>query len=196
MKLKLGILASGRGSNFFAILKSIESGEFDASIELLISDNKNANALKIAAENNIKNIYIPFDKHNRTKFELKSVKLLKKAKCDLIILAGFLHILSPYFINEFRNRILNIHPSLLPDFKGLNAQKQAIESGTKISGCTVHLVNEELDAGKIILQKKVPLFDTDTPDSLSERILIEEHKLYTEAIKLYWNQINTFNKDW
>ncbi|HOK41665.1 MAG TPA: phosphoribosylglycinamide formyltransferase [bacterium] len=185
MKIKLGVLASGRGSNFAAIINGIKNRNLDAEIKVLITDNKNANAINIAKENNIPVYYIRYDKTNRIEFEKKSIRILKENNVELVLLAGFMRILTEYFINEYRNKILNIHPSLLPAFKGLNAQAQALKTGVKKTGCTVHIVDENLDGGPIIAQREVPIFVDDTVEILSERILKEEHKLYIEAIKIY-----------
>ncbi|MEW5692881.1 MAG: phosphoribosylglycinamide formyltransferase [Candidatus Hydrogenedentota bacterium] len=185
MTIKLAVLASGRGSNFQAILQSILKNELDATIKALISDNKDAKALTIAKENNIPTFYIPYDKNNRIEFEKKAIEIIDSYSCDLIILAGFMRILTSFFVKYYENKILNIHPSLLPAFKGLDAQKQALLYGVKITGCSVHIVTENLDDGPILAQRAVPVYDNDTVESLSQRILEQEHILYVEAIKIY-----------
>ena len=184
--LKLGILVSGQGSNLQAIIDNIEKGILDAEIKVVISDKKNAYALTRAKKHGIFSCFInPESFKTKKEFEDKIVKILKEKNIELIILAGFMKILSPYFIKQYKNRIMNIHPSLLPAFKGLSAQKQALEYGVKIAGCTVHFVDEGTDTGPIILQRCVNVNDNDTLITLSERILKEEHKVYSEAIKLY-----------
>ena len=184
MTTRLGVLASGRGSNFQAIQREIESGGLDAEISLLLSDRANAPALAIAGEHGIRARSLPYDKSDREAFERAAGDALEDAGCQWIVLAGFMRILTPYFIGRFAGRILNIHPSLLPSFKGLHPQRQALEAGVKFSGCTVHLVTHELDAGPILAQAVVPVYDSDTEESLSQRILTQEHRLYPEAIRV------------
>jgi len=183
MTLRLGVMASGRGSNFQAIQKEIESGKLDAKIVLLISDRAQAPALEISKAHGIKASALPYDKNDRSAFEREAGDLFEKAGCAYIILAGFMRILTPAFIDRFENRIINIHPSLLPSFKGLHPQRQALEAGVKFSGCTVHLVTRELDSGPILAQAVVPVCEGDTEETLSQRILGEEHKVYSEAIR-------------
>ncbi|MCC5851035.1 MAG: phosphoribosylglycinamide formyltransferase [Verrucomicrobia bacterium] len=184
LNTKLGVLASGRGSNFQAIQKEIEAGTLDAEIAVLISDRAQAPALEIAAAHGIDAHALPYDKNNREAFERAAGDLLEQAGCEWIVLAGFMRILTPYFINRFAGRILNIHPSLLPDFKGLHPQRQALEAGVKTSGCTVHLVTQDLDAGPIITQSEVPVLENDTEETLAARILVQEHRAYPEAIRI------------
>ncbi len=185
MTVKLAVLASGRGSNFHSIVREIEDGTLDAVIEILISDRPDAEALKRAEEHGIETRHIPYDKNNRRAFEEKAGDLIEEKGCDLVILAGFMRLLTPYLVGRFEGRILNIHPALLPAFKGLDAQRQALEYGVKITGCTVHVVTEDMDAGPIVAQRAVPVLDDDTEESLSARILEEEHKLYPEAIRIH-----------
>jgi phosphoribosylglycinamide formyltransferase-1 len=183
MTVKLGVLASGRGSNFQAIQREIEAGTLDARIKLLVSDRAAAPALDIASEHGIDTVFLPYDKTNREAFERAAGDALDAAGCEWIVLAGFMRILTPYFIDRFAGRILNIHPSLLPAFKGLHPQRQALEAGVKFSGCTVHLVTHDLDSGPILAQAVVPVLPGDTEDTLGARILAEEHKIYPEAIR-------------
>lgn len=184
MSLRLGVMASGRGSNFQAILKEIEAGKLDASIEILVSDRANAPALGIAQAHGIEATALPYDKNFRQGFEQAAGDLFAQKNCDYIVLAGFMRILTPGFLERFENRVLNIHPSLLPSFKGLHPQRQALEAGVKFSGCTVHLVTPDLDAGPILAQAVVPVHGDDTEETLSQRILAEEHRVYAEAIRV------------
>lgn len=182
--LKIAVFASGRGSNFQAILDQIKKGVIPAELKLLISDSQNSGALKKAEAENIENIFIdPTNFKKRTDYEKKLIDLLKAAEIDLIVLAGYLRILSPFFIDHFKNQIINIHPSLLPAFKGLNAQKKALDYGVKYSGCTVHFVDAELDAGPIIKQAVVEVKADDRPEDLAARILTKEHQIYPEVVK-------------
>lgn len=180
--IRLALLASGRGSNFLAIQKAIEEGRLDAEIVLLLSDRETAPALEKAISLGIPARYIPYKKEDRESFERAAADEVEAAKADLVILAGFMRMLTPYIIHRFPRRILNIHPSLLPSFRGLHAQRQALEYGVKIAGCTVHVVTEELDAGPIVGQRCVEVFPDDSEESLSNRILEQEHQLYPEAI--------------
>ena len=183
----IGVLASGRGSNFQSIIDSAEEGYLDkVDIKILISDNGNSRALERAEKHGIDNIYIdPGDFDDDRGFEEEMISVLEERDINLVVMAGFMRILSPYFIRHYRNRVMNIHPSLLPSFQGLHPHRQALEYGVKVSGCTVHFANEGVDSGPIILQKAVPVKDDDTEDSLAARVLEEEHKIYPEAIKLY-----------
>jgi phosphoribosylglycinamide formyltransferase-1 len=185
--IALGVLVSGRGSNLQAIIDSIERGELDAQVAVVLSDVKDAHALERAKKHGIKALYLDPGKY-RTKLEPERekqyVQCLKEHNVELVCLAGFMRILHEHLLNAFRNRIINIHPALLPSFPGLNAQKQAVEYGVKYSGCTVHFVNEGIDAGPIIIQSVVAVMDDDTPESLAARILKEEHRIYPEAIRL------------
>ena len=182
MTLRLAVMASGRGSNFQAIQREIEAGHLDAEIALLLSDRKAAPALDIAKARGIPTLYLPYDKADRAAFEGPAGDAIEAAGCAYIVLAGFMRILTPDFIDRFEGSILNIHPSLLPSFKGLHPQRQALAAGVKFSGCTVHVVTRELDAGPILAQAVVPVLENDTEACLSERILAEEHKVYADAI--------------
>jgi phosphoribosylglycinamide formyltransferase-1 len=182
-KLNIGVLVSGRGTNLQAIIDSISRGELDAEIKIVISDNPNALALERAKKANIPTVYVKPGK--RSEFEREIIRILEENKVELIVLAGFMRILSVNFVSYFPMKIINIHPSLLPSFPGLQAQKQALEYGVKITGCTVHFVNEVVDGGPIILQEAVPIYDNDTVESLSDRILEREHRILVEAIRLF-----------
>jgi len=183
--MKLGILISGRGSNMLALADAIDDGRLpDARIAVVISDHEDAPGLERARERGIEAVAIERRGRTREEHEREIIAQLRTRSVGLVCLAGFMRLLSPCFIEAFRNRILNIHPSLLPAFPGLEAQRQAILHGVKFSGCTVHFVDETLDGGPIIIQRIVPVLDTDTPDALSARILVEEHKAYAEAVAL------------
>lgn len=181
---KLGILLSGRGSNFEAIADSIKAGRLDAQIAIVISNRADAQGLETAQRRGLKAALIASKGRLREEHDREVIAALKTAQVDLVCLAGYMRLLSPEFVRAFPNRVLNIHPSLLPAFPGLDAQKQALEYGAKISGCTVHIVDEHLDHGPIIVQKAVPVLETDDEHSLSARILEQEHIAYTEAIRL------------
>jgi len=182
---KLAILVSGYGSNLQAIIDNIESNYLSAEIALVLSNVKNAFALERGKKHGLETIFLdPKTFTNRDDYEDKMIEILQSKSIDLICLAGFMRILSKKFIQAFPKKIINIHPSLLPAFPGLNVQKKALEYGVKFSGCTVHFVNEEVDGGPIILQSAVPILDEDNTESLSERILEQEHIIYPEAIKL------------
>ncbi len=182
---KLGVLLSGRGSNFKAILDAINKGFINkAKVVVVLSDNKDAKGLEIARSNGIGAYFVNPSGLQREEYDKMLVDKLKQYKVDLVVLAGFMRILSVDFIEIFKNKIINIHPALLPSFKGLHAQKQAIEKRVKFSGATVHFVTKELDDGPIIVQSVVPVKNNDTEESLSERILKTEHKIYPLAIKL------------
>jgi phosphoribosylglycinamide formyltransferase 1 len=181
---RLGILLSGRGSNFEAIAASVAAGRIDAEIAVVISNRPEARGLETARERGLCAVCLPSKGLDREVYDRMVVQELRKHSVDLVCLAGFMRLLSAYFIREFPLSILNIHPSLLPAFPGLEAQHQALEHGVKVSGCSVHFVDECLDSGPIILQAAVPVEDNDTADSLSARILKEEHRVYTEAIAL------------
>lgn len=185
-KMKLGVLASGRGSNLQSILDHIDHGKLDAEISVVLSDKKDSFALKRAGERNIfTHFFLRKDFASQEEFEKAFISALKESGAELVVLAGFMRVLSPLFIQSFPNRIINIHPSILPSFQGLHAHRQALEYGVKFSGCTVHFVNEEVDGGPIILQAVVPVLEDDTEESLSERILKEEHRIFPEAIQQY-----------
>ncbi len=181
---KLGILLSGRGSNFEAIADSVDAGKIPAEIAIVVSNKPTARGLERARERGLEAECIPSKGLEREEYDGQVVQLLKEKQVDLVCLAGFMRLLSAHFVSEFPNRILNIHPSLLPSFPGLEAQHQALEHGVKFSGCTVHFVDEHLDAGPILIQAAVPILNEDTEDTLSARILAEEHRIYTEAINL------------
>lgn len=184
--INIGVLASGRGTNLRAIIEAIKEGKIEGEIKIVISDNPDAYALKRAKQNNIETEYINFKSFkNREDYDKKIIKTLEEKKIDLVVLAGYMRIISPYFIRMYKNRIINIHPALLPSFPGLHAQKQAIRNGVKISGCTVHFVDEGVDSGPIILQKAVQVSADDTEESLAEKILKEEHQIYPRAIQLF-----------
>jgi len=184
--LKIGVLVSGRGSNLQSIIDSIETGELKAEISLVISDRKDAYALKRAEKHQIDTMYIkPGDYEKIEDFDEVMVKALKEKEVELVVMAGFMRILSPFFIKNFVHRVMNIHPSLLPSFPGLHPQRQALEYGVKISGCTVHFADEGMDTGPIIIQAAVPVLDDDSEELLSARILKKEHQIYPEAIKMF-----------
>jgi phosphoribosylglycinamide formyltransferase 1 len=181
---RLGILLSGRGSNFQAIADSIRAGHLDAEIAVVISNRPEAPGIAAAREIGLNAVVLASRGLDREIYDRTLVDELRKNRVALVCLAGYMRILSGYFLREFPMRILNIHPSLLPAFPGLDAQHQAIEHGVKFSGCTVHFVDEGLDSGPIIQQAVVPVLDEDTVESLSARILKEEHRIYSEAIAL------------
>jgi phosphoribosylglycinamide formyltransferase 1 len=181
---KLGILLSGRGSNFGAIAKNIESGTLKAEIAAVISNRAEARGIEIARERGLPAVVLPSQGVAREEYDRRVVAELRNRDVELVCLAGFMRLLTAEFCRAFPLRALNIHPSLLPAFPGLDAQKQALEQGAKISGCTVHFVDEELDAGPIILQAAVPVLDDDTEQTLAARILVEEHRIYSEAIAI------------
>jgi phosphoribosylglycinamide formyltransferase-1 len=181
----LGMLLSGRGSNFEAIAKNVAAGEIpEARIAVVISNEPDAGGIAIARRMGLEALLIPSKGKQRQEHDGEVVAALHKRNVDLVCLAGYMRLLSPWFVQQFPRRILNIHPSLLPAFPGLEAQEQAFAYGVKIAGCTVHFVDEELDHGPIILQKAVPVLDTDTERSLAARILEQEHIAYTEAIRI------------
>ena len=182
----LGVLVSGRGSNLQAIIDAISADRLAAKIGVVISDNPEAKALKRLLGLDIPAVCLePGNYPSRTAFEERLAAELELHHVELVVLAGFMRVLGPYFINRFRGRIMNIHPSLLPSFPGLEAQAQAIRHGVKVSGCTVHFVDESSDNGPIILQEAVPVYDDDDPETLADRILHVEHILYPRAISLY-----------
>ncbi|MGA7217250.1 MAG: phosphoribosylglycinamide formyltransferase [Candidatus Sulfotelmatobacter sp.] len=181
----LGILLSGRGSNFGAIADSIDTGRIaDARIAVVISNKADAPGIATARERGINALVIPSKGRAREEHDRQVVSALKENNVDLICLAGYMRLLSPWFVQQFPRKILNIHPSLLPAFPGLEAQEQAFAYGVKVTGCTVHFVDEELDHGAIVVQKTVPVLDGDDETSLGARILAQEHVAYTEAISL------------
>jgi phosphoribosylglycinamide formyltransferase-1 len=183
---KIGVLVSGRGSNLQAIIDAIKNKELNAEIAVVISDNPKAFALERASKAGIETAVIELKKFKaKDDYENEIVKTLKAKKAELVCLAGYMRIVGPAILKEFKAKIINIHPSLLPAFPGLHTQKQALEHGVKVSGCTVHFVDEGTDTGPIIIQSAVPVLEHDTEETLSERILEQEHRIYVEAIKLF-----------
>jgi phosphoribosylglycinamide formyltransferase-1 len=180
----LGILLSGRGSNFAAIADNVASGALDATIAVVISNRADAPGIEWARRRGLDALIIPSKGRGREEHDREVAPALHEHKVELVCLAGYMRLLSPWFVRQFPNRILNIHPSLLPAFPGLEAQKQALDYGVKVSGCTVHFVDAELDHGAIILQKTVPVLDSDDEHTLAARILEQEHVAYTEAIRI------------
>lgn len=179
MSYKIVVFASGRGTNLQALIDN------NFNIGLVITNKENAKALEKAKEHNIPALYIdPKAYSEKEEYEKELIKVINEYKCNLVCLAGFMKILSPFFITHVNMKIINIHPSLLPSFPGLHAHRQALDYGVKYSGCTVHFVDEGVDSGPIILQAIVPVLPGDTEDTLSERILVEEHKIYPEAVRL------------
>ena len=181
---KLGILLSGRGSNFQAIARNVQAGKIPAEIVIVISNKADAQGLETARAMGLEAVYVPSKGLKREEYDRRVVALLKQKQVDLVCLAGFMRLLSAWFVEQFPNRILNIHPALLPSFPGLDGQQQALEHGVKFSGCTVHFVDAGLDSGPIVAQAVVPVNDDDTLAALSARILSQEHRLYTEAINI------------
>jgi phosphoribosylglycinamide formyltransferase 1 len=179
---RLGILLSGRGSNFEAIAGSIEAGRLDAEIAVVVSNRPEARGLELARSRGITTVCIPSKGLDRTVYDQQVLAELRKHEVEVVCLAGYMRLLSAQFVQAWPERILNIHPSLLPAFTGLDAQQQALEYGVKYTGCTVHFVDEHLDHGPILVQAVVPVADGDTVDTLSARILEEEHRIYSEAI--------------
>ncbi len=188
-KKRIGVLVSGRGTNLQALIDATEKGEIPAEVVIVISNKKDAYALERAKRHNIPALYISHKEFpSREEFEKALIEELDKKKVDLVCLAGFMRVLSPYFVNLYRMRIMNVHPALLPVAKGLYGEKVhevVLASGAKFSGCTVHFVTEDVDGGPIILQRIVPVEDEDTVETLAERVLKEEHIAYKEAIKLF-----------
>ena len=186
MMINIGVLVSGSGTNLLAIIEAIKEGEINGVIRIVISDKHDAFALKRARFYNIKtNSINPEGFDSREGYDKEIVSILKEKEVELVVLAGYMKILSPYFINAFKDKIMNIHPALLPSFPGLHVQKKAIDYGVKVSGCTVHFVDEGLDSGPIIMQKAVKVKENDTEETLAKRILKQEHKIYPRAIQLF-----------
>lgn len=184
--LPLGVLASGRGSNFQAIIDSIEAGRLNAAVRLLVVDNPDAFAVERAKKHSIEHLCIdPKDFTTKDDFFLKVAGELKARSVELVILAGFMRVVRKPLIDAFPTRIMNIHPALLPSFPGLHGQRQAVDHGVRISGCTVHFVDEGMDTGPVIIQAAVPVSPNDTEENLSERILKLEHRIFPEAIRLF-----------
>jgi phosphoribosylglycinamide formyltransferase 1 len=185
MRKRIGVLLSGRGSNFEALAESVSSGRIlNAEIAVVISHRDGAPGIERARARGIDARVIPSKGLERDAYDRQVIAVMREKKADLVCLAGYMRLLSPYFVKEYHGRIVNIHPSLLPAFPGLEAQRQALEHGVKFTGCTVHFVDETLDAGPIILQAAVPVRDDDTVETLSERILAEEHRIYSEAVQI------------
>jgi phosphoribosylglycinamide formyltransferase-1 len=181
---RLGILLSGRGSNFEAIADRVAAGTLDASIAVVISNRPEARGLETARARGLNAVCLPSKGIDRETYDQSVIGELERNQVELVCLAGYMRLLSAKFIRQFPNRILNIHPSLLPAFPGLDAQRQALDHGVRISGCTVHFVDEDLDSGPIVIQAAVPVLDHDTVETLSARILAEEHRIYSEAIRI------------
>jgi len=181
---KIGILISGRGSNFEAIARNVHAGKIPAEIGVVISNKEEAAGLAIARQMGLNALCIPSKGKEREAFERELVAALRQYEVDLVCLAGFMRVLTSYFIREFKGRILNIHPAILPSFPGVEAQRQALDYGVKFTGCTVHFVDEGVDTGPVVAQAVVPILDDDTVETLSARILKEEHRIYTEAVCL------------
>jgi|SRR4030095_12369941 phosphoribosylglycinamide formyltransferase 1 len=185
MKKRIGVLLSGRGSNFEALADSVSAGRIpNAEIALVLSNREGAPGIRRAEARGLATRVIPSKGLERETYDRQVVAALRQANVDLVCLAGYMRLLSSYFVAAFPERILNIHPSLLPSFPGLESQKQALDYGVKFAGCTVHFVNENLDAGPIVLQAIVPVEDNDNEDTLGARILQEEHRIYSEAVKI------------
>ncbi|KPK69302.1 phosphoribosylglycinamide formyltransferase [candidate division WOR_3 bacterium SM23_60] len=183
----IAVLASGRGTNLQAIIENAENGTLKANLVCVVSDNKDAKALERARRHNVEAVYLdpgPKKTWLIPEVEAQYVKALQDRNVDLVCLAGFMRILKKPFLDAFQGRILNIHPALLPSFPGLDVQRKALEYGVKFSGCTVHFVDETVDGGPIVTQAVVPVLDDDTPEKLADRILKEEHRIYTEAINI------------
>jgi len=185
-RIRLGVLASGRGSNLQAIIDASQAGRIDAVVAIVISDVADAFALERARTHGIEAMFVdPNLFETREGFDAAIIDLLRKRDVDLVCLAGFMRLLNPLFIREYRNKIINIHPALLPAFPGLHVQRKALKHGAKFSGCTVHFVDEGTDTGPIIIQAVIPVLDDDTDESLSARILTHEHQIYPRAIQLF-----------
>ncbi len=182
---KISFLASGRGSNFFAVAQAMQNGLIVAAPGLLITSNKEAGAIGLAQQIGFPVLPLSWKEENdRDGFEARAIDALDKAGTDLLVCAGYMKILSPAFVDHFKLRVINIHPSLLPSFPGIHSQKQALDYGVKVSGCTVHFVDSGVDTGPIILQRQVPVYTSDTEESLSNRILEQEHLALIEAVQL------------
>lgn len=182
--LKLAVLASGRGSNLQAIIESIEAGHVNAKINLVISNVSDAYALVRAEKHGIPTRFVnPKEFSSRLEYDSALAEIVQESQADLVVLAGYMLVLTPAFLDRFPNRVINIHPALLPSFPGVNGQKQAVDYGVKISGCTVHFVDSGVDTGPIIAQRAVPVLDYDTEETLAARILEQEHQVYPEVIR-------------
>jgi len=187
--LKIGAVASGSGSNFEAIIKACENGilKDKANVEVLICNKAGAYCIDRAKNHEIPHVLIESDKHKGTReeFDAKMIKVLKQYKCELVVLVGYMRLVSKMFINAFKGNVMNIHPALLPSFKGMHAHRDALAYGVKVSGCTVHFVDADSDHGPIIIQKCVPVYDTDTEETLGPRVLEWEHMIFPKAIELF-----------
>lgn len=183
--IRIGVLVSGRGSNLQSLIDNCESGYIPGKVVVVISDKEDAYSLERAKKHSIDAKFLDPKGKGREEFDREIMEVLKKYKVDLIALAGYMRIVGKEFVKTYYGRIMNIHPALLPSFPGVHGQKDALEYGVKVSGCTVHFVDEDVDHGPIILQKAVPVKDDDTVDTLAARILQEEHKVYPEAVKLF-----------
>ncbi|MBI5588529.1 MAG: phosphoribosylglycinamide formyltransferase [Deltaproteobacteria bacterium] len=184
--VNIGVLVSGSGSNLQAIIDSVEAGSLKASIKVVISDNSQAYAIERAKKHGIPSVVLLKKGYSsREEFDKEVVRELKENGVELVVMAGFMRIISKVILEAFPMRIMNIHPSLLPAFPGLDVQKKALEHGVKFSGCTVHFVDEGLDSGPIVIQAAVPVLDADTPETLAKRILAEEHRIYPQAIQFF-----------
>ena len=189
-KIRVGVLASGRGSNLQAIIDAIEAGRVDARIVLVLSNKHDAVALERARKHGLTDVFLdpkPFagQSDSREAYDRAVLDLLRKHDVELVLLAGYMKIVTSVLVKAYENRMMNIHPSLLPAFPGLEVQKKALEHGVKVSGCTVHFVTEGVDEGPIIIQAAVPIVEGDTPETLAARILVEEHKIYPKAVQLF-----------
>ena len=189
-KIKTAVLISGRGSNMLAILKAAQDNEYPAVVEVVISNRPLAKGLEKAEDLGIKTLILDHKAYkSKSEFEKDLDELLKNLRIQLICCAGFMRILSPWFVNRWKGKLLNIHPSLLPKYKGLNTHKRAINSGDLIHGCSVHFINSELDSGKVILQKRIKILEDDTPQTLSERLLVKELEAYPQALKIVADEL-------
>lgn len=190
VRLRVAVLASGRGSNLQAVIEAIESGQLPAEIVCVISNKRDAVALERARKHGLKDLFVdpkPFSGRpdSREAYDLALLEILQQHEVELVLLAGYMKIVTAVLVNAYANRMMNIHPSLLPSFPGLDVQKKAIEWGCKLAGCTVHFVTEGVDEGPIIIQAAVPILDHDTPERLAARILVQEHKIYPRAVQLF-----------
>ena len=184
---RIMVLLSGRGSNFMKIHDGVRSGRIDAEIVLVFSNKEDAPGFSIARERGLETLFLNSKLYpDKEEYDREIIREARKREVDLICLAGYMKVLTPLFCNEFKNRIMNIHPALLPSFPGLHVQQRAIDWGVRFSGCTVHFVAAEVDMGPIILQAAVPVHQDDTEDTLAARILVEEHKIYPEAVRLFF----------
>jgi len=184
-RISLAVLASGRGSNFDALCQAVERGQLDADIKLLLSDRRDAPALEKAARRGIESVYLsPADFTSRDNYEACLLQKLREHGVEIIALAGYMRLVGKVLLQEYKGKIINIHPALLPSFPGLNAQSQALNYGVRFSGCTVHIVDEGMDTGPILMQAVVPVYQDDDEDSLAARILVEEHQIYWRSLQL------------